>query len=94
MKITHLSILREILTYFLVAVLIFTIVFLMGKTLKLTQLLVNKGVSLFDIGKLLIYFLPSSLIFLIPMALLLGVLITFVRLSRDGAHHLCQAFQG
>jgi len=83
MKITHLYISREVLTYFLVAVLIFSVVFLMGKTLKLTELLVNKGVSLFDISKLLMYFLPSSLIFMVPIALLLGVLITFVRLSSD-----------
>ncbi len=74
---------KDILTYFLVAVLIFGVVFMMGKTLQLTDLLVNKGVSLFDIGKLLIYFLPSSLSFMIPIALLLGVLITFVRLSSD-----------
>ena len=74
---------REILTYFLIAVLIFGVVFMMGKTLQLTDLLVNKGVSLFDISKLLIYFLPSSVIFMIPIALLLGVLITFVRLSSD-----------
>ena len=74
---------KDILTYFLIAVLIFSVVFMMGKTLQLTDLLVNKGVSLFDIGKLLIYFLPSSLIFMIPIALLLGVLITFARLSSD-----------
>ena len=83
MRITYLYLIREIFTYFLVAVLIFSVVFLMGKTLKLTELLVNKGVSLFDISKLLMYFLPSSLIFMIPIALLLGVLITFVRLSSD-----------
>jgi len=83
MKITHLYLLREILTYFLIAVLLFTFVFMMGKTLMLTELLINKGVSLFDIGKLLIYFLPSSFIFIFPIALLLGVLITFVRLSSD-----------
>jgi lipopolysaccharide export system permease protein len=83
MKITHLYLLKDILTYFLVAVLIFGVVFMMGKTLQLTDLLVNKGVGLFDIGKLLIYFLPSTLIFMIPIALLLGVLITFVRLSSD-----------
>jgi lipopolysaccharide export system permease protein len=83
MKITHLYVMKDILTYFLIAVLIFGVVFMMGKTLQLTDLLVNKGVSLFDIGKLLIYFLPSALIFMIPIALLSGVLITFARLSSD-----------
>jgi len=83
MKITHLYLIREILTYFLIGVLVFTILFIMGKTLKLTELLVNQGVSPFDIGRLLIYLLPSSLIFMIPIGLLLGVLTTFVRLSSD-----------
>ena len=83
MKIVHLYLMREILTYFLIGVLVFTILFIMGKTLKLTELLVNQGVSPFDIGRLLIYLLPSSLIFMIPIGLLLGVLTTFVRLSSD-----------
>jgi lipopolysaccharide export system permease protein len=56
---------------------------MMGKTLYLTELLVNKGVNLFDIGKLLIYFFPSSLFLIIPISLLLGVLVTFATLSRD-----------
>ncbi len=83
MKITYLYLIREILTYFFIAVLIFTFVFMMGKTLMLTELLINKGVSLLDITKLLIYFIPSSLVFIFPIALLLGVLITFVRFSSD-----------
>jgi lipopolysaccharide export LptBFGC system permease protein LptF len=83
MKIIYLYLAREILTYFLIAVLIFSGVFMMGKTLQLTELLVNKGGSLFDISKLLIYFLRSSLISMIPIALLLAVLITFVRLSSN-----------
>lgn len=83
MKITHRYLLKEILAYFLIAVLVFTIVFMMGKTYVLTELLVNKGVRILDIGKLLFYSLPSSLILMIPIALLLGVLITFVRLSSD-----------
>ena len=74
---------KEILGPFLIGLLIFSVVFMMGKTLYLTDLLVNKGVSLFDIGKLLIYFFPSSLFLIIPIALLLGVLVAFARLSSD-----------
>ena len=82
-KTIHIYLCKEILVPFLTGVLIFSVVFIMGKTLYLTELLVNKGVSLFDIGKLLIYFFPSSLFLIIPIALLLGVLVTFARLSSE-----------
>ena len=82
-KTIYLYLSREILIPFLIGLLIFSVVFMMGKTLYLTELLVNKGVSLFDIGKLLIYFFPSSLFLIIPIALLLGVLVAFARLSSD-----------
>ncbi|UCE38968.1 MAG: LptF/LptG family permease, partial [Thermoplasmata archaeon] len=60
-KTIHTYLCKEILAPFFTGLLIFSVVFIMGKTLYLTELLVNKGVSLFDIGKLLIYFFPSSL---------------------------------
>jgi lipopolysaccharide export system permease protein len=82
-KTIHLYLSKEIFVSFLVGLLIFSVVFLMGKTLYLTELLVNKGVNLFDIGKLLIYFFPSSLFLIIPISLLLGVLVTFATLSSD-----------
>ena len=82
-KTIHIYLSKEILGPFLIGLLIFSVVFMMGKTLYLTDLLVNKGVSLFDIGKLLIYFFPSSLFLIIPIALLLGVLVAFARLSSD-----------
>ncbi len=82
-KTIHTYLSKEILGPFLIGLLIFSVVFMMGKTLFLTDLLVNKGVSLFDIGKLLIYFFPSSLFLIIPIALLLGVLVAFARLSSD-----------
>ncbi len=82
-KTIHIYLSKEILVPFLIGLLLFSVVFMMGKTLYLTELLVNKGVSLFDIGKLLIYFFPSSLFLIIPIALLLGVLVAFARLSSD-----------
>ena len=82
-KTIHTYLSKEILGPFLIGLLIFSVVFMMGKTLFLTDLLVNKGVSLFDIGKLLAYFFPSSLFLIIPIALLLGVLVAFARLSSD-----------
>jgi lipopolysaccharide export system permease protein len=82
-KTIHTYLCKEILVPFLIGLLLFSVVFMMGKTLFLTDLLVNKGVSFFDIVKLLIYFFPSSLFLIIPIALLLGVLVAFARLSSD-----------
>ncbi|KON30905.1 hypothetical protein AC480_00015 [miscellaneous Crenarchaeota group archaeon SMTZ1-55] len=82
-KTIHTYLCKETLVPFLIGLLLFSVVFMMGKTLYLTDLLVNKGVSFFDIVKLLIYFFPSSLFLIIPIALLLGVLVAFARLSSD-----------
>jgi len=82
-KTIHIYLSKEILVPLLIGLLLFSVVFMMGKTLYLTDLLVNKGVSFIDIGKLLIYFFPSSLFLIIPIALLLGVLVAFARLSSD-----------
>jgi lipopolysaccharide export system permease protein len=51
--------------------------------LKLIEIVVNQGVSLLDILKLVGYILPDSLIFTIPMAVLFAVLLAFGRLSAD-----------
>jgi lipopolysaccharide export system permease protein len=82
-KTIHIYLSKEILVPFVIGLLLFSVVFMMGKTLFLTDLLVNKGVGFFDIAKLLIYFFPSSLFLIIPIALLLGVLVAFARLSND-----------
>jgi len=62
---------------------IFTFILLLGRIFKLSELVINKGVSLFDVMKLLIYILPNLLGYTIPMAFLIGVLIGFGRLSSD-----------
>jgi lipopolysaccharide export system permease protein len=74
---------REILVPFSLGLVVFTFFLLIGRTFKLSELIINKGVSLLDILRLLIYILPNFLIFTIPMALLLGVLLAFGRLSSD-----------
>jgi lipopolysaccharide export system permease protein len=56
----------------------------MNRILKLTEMVVNKGVGLFLVLKLLAYTLPSFLVFTIPMAVLLAVISALGRLSTDG----------
>lgn len=62
---------------------VFTFILLIGRIFKLSELVINKGVNLFDVLKLFIFILPNFLVFTIPMAFLLGVLLAFGRLSSD-----------
>ena len=74
---------REVLHVFLISLLIFTIVLLMDKILKLIEWIVSRGASITLILKLLLYISPSFLVFTIPMALLVAILFSFGRLSSD-----------
>ncbi len=82
-KTTYLYILKEILPISLIGMMVFTIILLMDKILKLIEMIVTRGVSLSDILMLLFYLSPSFLIFTIPMSVLLSTLISFGRLSGD-----------
>jgi len=79
---TYIYILKETLPIFFIGLLTFTVILLMDKILKLIELIVS-GINLFQILMLLFFISPSFLIFTIPMALLLGTLLSFGRLSGD-----------
>jgi lipopolysaccharide export system permease protein len=74
---------REILFPFFMCLFIFTFVLLMGKILQLMDLMINKGVSIIDITKLILYLLPTFLLITIPISLLISILIALGRLSAD-----------
>jgi lipopolysaccharide export system permease protein len=79
---TYIYILKETLPIFFIGLLTFTVILLMDKILKLIELIVS-GINFFQILMLLFFISPSFLIFTIPMALLLGTLLSFGRLSGD-----------
>ncbi len=81
-KTTYFYILRETLPIFFIALLTFTVILLMDKILRLIELIVS-GVGFSQILMLLFFISPSFLIFTIPMAFLLGTLLSFGRLSGD-----------
>jgi len=82
-KTATLYILKEILPIFFIGLMTFTIILLMDKILKLIELIVNRGGSLSDVLMLFLFISPSFLIITIPVAVLLGTLLTFGRLSSD-----------
>jgi lipopolysaccharide export system permease protein len=76
-------IIGEILTPLAMGLLVFTFILLVGRIFQLSELVINKGVNLFDVLKLFLFILPNFLVFTIPMAFLLGVLLAFGRLSSE-----------
>jgi lipopolysaccharide export system permease protein len=82
-RILNLYIIREIASLFLLGIMVFTLILLMGRLIKLTDLVIARGVPLADVGRMILYLMPSFLVFTIPMAFLLAVLLAFGRLSAD-----------
>lgn len=82
-RILNLYIIREIVSLFLLGIMVFTLILLMGRLIKLTDLVISRGVPLADVSRMILYLMPSFLVFTIPMAFLLAVLLAFGRLSAD-----------
>ena len=82
-KIIHRYILKEIAFPFFMILFILTFVLLMGKILQLMDLMVNKGIRVFDIGLLIIYLMPSFLMFTIPISFFVAIMMGLGRLSSD-----------
>jgi lipopolysaccharide export system permease protein len=74
---------REVLGPFALGVLLLTFALVTGRLIKLTELVVNHGVTLADVVSLMGFIMPAFLELTFPMAVLLGVLIGFGRLSGD-----------
>lgn len=84
MKILRSYLLRELGQRFLMSLLVITSVLLVGNlTIRLADLVINKGVSIGSVTKIIILSVPFLLIFTIPMAVLISTLLTFGRLSHD-----------
>ena len=60
-----------------------TAVLLIGNIVKFADLIISKGVSPFDIIRLMIYLTPYLLSFTVPMAALVAMVLAFGRLSTD-----------
>jgi lipopolysaccharide export system permease protein len=82
-KIIDKYILREIFFSFLITIFILTFVLLMGRIIQLMDLMINKGISLLDISRLILYLLPSFFQITIPISLLISILVGLGRFSAD-----------
>ena len=82
-KIISRYIFKEIAFPFIIILFVLTFVLLMGKMLQIMDLIVNKGIRIFTIAKLILFLLPAFMLFTIPIALLIAILIGMGRLSAD-----------
>ncbi|MDQ5987949.1 MAG: hypothetical protein CSYNP_03697 [Syntrophus sp. SKADARSKE-3] len=82
-KIINRYIIKEIALPFFMILFILTFVLLMGKILQLMDLMVNKGVRFTEIAQLILYLMPSFLLFTIPISLLVGIMMALGRMSSD-----------
>lgn len=83
MKILRTYVLAEHAGPFFVTVGGLTAVLLVGNLVKFADLVISKGVSPFDILRLLLYLIPYMLSFTVPMACLMAVVLALSRLSGD-----------
>jgi lipopolysaccharide export system permease protein len=82
-RLLHRYIVKELFQFFAVSLIAFTFILLVTKVFTFTDLIINKGVAPSAIGLLILYTLPYFLVFTLPISTLLGVLLTFLRLSHD-----------
>lgn len=83
MKILRNYILRECILPFILSLSVLTSVFLLGNLIRLTNMVINKGVSLALVGKVFFYYIPFFLTYTLPISCLVAVILTFGRFSAD-----------
>ena len=76
-------VIREVATPTLLALLLLTFVFIVGRIYDLIDLVLQPGITLVQVLGILVYLIPSILVFVAPMAILIGVLIGVGRLTLD-----------
>jgi lipopolysaccharide export system permease protein len=82
-RILYRYLLLEILPPFWVSLLGFTSIVFLGRMMKVTQMIVVKGVGLVEVLKICAFLLPYLLVFTLPMAATVGILLALNRLSAD-----------
>lgn len=83
MRIIRNHVLKECILPFIIALFVLTCVFLLGNLIQLTNLVINKGVSLTTVSRAFLLMIPVFLGYTIPIACLVSVILAFSRFSAD-----------
>lgn len=82
-RIIHRYLLWEILHPFAVSLLAFTLIVFSGRLVLITRMILVKGIGLGEIFQSCLYLFPYLLMFTLPMAATVGIILGFLRLSVD-----------
>nr|HPI04144.1 LptF/LptG family permease [Candidatus Goldiibacteriota bacterium] len=91
MKIISKYIVKEVSYVSFIGFFIFTFFLIMNSLFVMSDLVVKYGVDIFTVTKLLFLLLPSTVAVTLPMAFLVGILLTYSRLVQDNEYHGMQA---
>lgn len=83
MKILREYFLKEFLGPLVIGLIVLTFTMILGNLVKIAELVIDKGVDIFTVGKLFLFLIPSLLTYTLPTAILLAVLLSLGRLSGD-----------
>ena len=73
----------ETLPPFAVSLLAFTSIIFLGRLMRMTQMIVVKGIGILEVLKACFFLLPYLMIFTLPMAATVGILLAMTRLTED-----------
>jgi lipopolysaccharide export system permease protein len=82
-RIIHRYLIAEVITPFVVSLLAFTIIVFSGRLLLITRMILIKGISLGEILQSTLYLFPYLMVFTLPMAATVGIILALMRLSVD-----------
>ncbi|HDQ26655.1 MAG TPA: YjgP/YjgQ family permease [bacterium] len=91
MKIIDRYIIKEAAFITLIGFFVFTFLLIMNSLFVMSDLVVKYNVDFFRVAKLLILILPSQVAVTVPMAFLVGILLTYSRLVQDNEYSGMQA---
>jgi len=83
MRIIRNYILREMFFPFVTSLIVLTCVFLLGRLIQLTNLVINKGVSINTIWRVFLLSIPILLGYALPIACLVSIVLAFGRMAAD-----------
>jgi lipopolysaccharide export system permease protein len=83
MKILRTYFLKEFTGPFFLSLVVLILVFILGYLVQIAHLVINKGVDIYSVGKLFLFRIPALLIYLVPIATLVAILLSMGRLSND-----------
>ncbi|MFH1768981.1 MAG: LptF/LptG family permease [Candidatus Omnitrophota bacterium] len=83
MKILRTYILKDFLSSFFFSIMSLTLVMMLGNLIKISDMIIRKGVNVIDAFKLFSFFIPYILGFTIPLSILMGTLLVMGRFAAD-----------